>query len=206
MELMLESIREMIIYAIEFLIFLFVYNTFLEVKPRYKGIYIGIGLAYCFMIVAGEYYAYPLRNIIYYVYIFTTCFYLFNGKFILKLGILFLSLYLDLILEETLIIGVSFILQKDYAVVSESKLLAQVVVQYIKFIILVGFSRVYKLYIKKNPQVYEPFRWDSDDITYYIAYFKLYHISNFLRDLYCELNENGSTHYGKCSDVLLIGI
>lgn len=152
MELMLESIREMIIYAIEFLIFLFVYNTFLEVKPRYKGIYIGIGLAYCFMIVAGEYYAYPLRNIIYYVYIFTTCFYLFNGKFILKLGILFLSLYLDLILEETLIIGVSFILQKDYAVVSESKLLAQVVVQYIKFIILVGFSRVYKLYIKKNPQ------------------------------------------------------
>lgn len=150
MELILENIREIIIYAIEFFIFLFVYNTFLEVKNKDKRVYIGIGLAYCFIIATGEYYANPLRNIIYYMYIFITCFYIFKGKVWLKIGILFLSLCLDLILEETLIIGVSFVLKQDYALVSESKLLAQVVVQYIKLIVLIGFSRICNLYIKKN--------------------------------------------------------
>ncbi len=150
MALILIVIRELIIYGIEFCIFLFVFNAFYRTQINSSIVYSIIGLIYIFIIGVGEYKNVEARNIIYYFYIFITCFYIFKGSFRLKIGVLFLGLCLDLIVEEILILSLSIILKKDYIVVSESKLLAQVVVQYMKIIILCRLGKICIPYINKK--------------------------------------------------------
>lgn len=145
MELIIDIISEWAICGIEFLIYIFTFNLFFELKDRRKGFYVVIGVLYALIIAFCEVKNIDDRILIYFFCIFECCIYFFKGKIIHKVAVIFLTLSIIFITEEIFTMLLSIVLKENYFIVSKSKFLSKIVVQYIKLLVLL---LVVKLYVK----------------------------------------------------------
>lgn len=149
MELIIDIISEWAIYGIEFLIFIFTFNLFFELKDRRKDFYVVIGILYALVIAFCEVKNIDNGVLICFFCIFGCCFYFFKGRIMHKVAVVFFTLSINFIIEEICIMLLSILLKEDYFIVSNSKFLSQIVVEYMKLLILLLIVKIYIKYIAR---------------------------------------------------------
>ncbi|QEH67510.1 sensor histidine kinase [Cellulosilyticum sp. WCF-2] len=145
MALIIDIISEWAICGIEFIIFIFTFNLFFELKDRCRGCCVVIGILYALIIAFCEIENIDDRILIYFFYIFGCCIYFFKGRIIHKVAVIFLTLSIVFIIEEIFTMLLSIVLKENYFIIGESKFLSKIVVQYVKLLVLL---LVFKLYVK----------------------------------------------------------
>lgn len=153
MELIIDIISEWAIYGIEFLIFIFTFNIFFEFKNKHKVFYVVIAILYALIIAFCEVNNIENGILICFFCIFGCCIYSFTGKIIHKVAVIFLTLSINFIIEEICIMLLSILLKEDYSMVSNSKFLSQIVVEYMKLLILLLIVKIYIRYIARTAYI-----------------------------------------------------
>jgi len=153
MELMIDIISEWVIFGIEFLIFILTFNLFFELKDRHKSFYVIVAMLYATTIAFCEIKNIDKKILIYFPCIFGCCIYFFKGRIVHKVAVIFLTLSINFIIEAICIMLLSIVLKKNYIIVSESKFLSQIVVEYIKLFMLLLFVKLYTKHIDRDANI-----------------------------------------------------
>lgn len=153
MALIIDIIGGWAIYGIEFLIFIFTFNLFFELKDKRKGFYTIVGMVYAMIITVCEVKNIDKRILIYFFSIFGCCICFFKGRMIHKMAVIFLTLSINFIIEEIFTMLLSLVLRENYFIVSESEFLSQIVVEYIKLLVLLLVVKLYIKYIARATHI-----------------------------------------------------
>lgn len=149
MELIVDIISEWAIYGIEFVIFIFTFNLFFELKDRRKVFYVVTGILYALVIAFCEVEKIDNEILICFFCIFGCCIYFFKGRIIHKVAVIFLTLSIVFIIEEIFAMLLSIVLKENYFIIGESKFLSKIVVQYIKLLVLLLVVKLHVKYIAR---------------------------------------------------------